>query len=356
MKELEVVKFIKSNKDWVEKLSKAPYCIEIKADNDYILLKYRLTDNPDFSLRIVQECRGLILRKVDFKPVCIPFFKFGNYGESYVPKIDWESAVIQEKIDGSLIKLWYDNNDWHISTNGTINAYEAEIGTGIEYSNFGDLFMAAFVKTNVEFCNLNKDCTYMFELVSPFNMQVVNYENIDIYHIGTRNNLTLEENNDYIGIQKPTVYEIGKTLQEVIEQANKFGIEKEGFVVVDKFWNRIKIKSEDYVKAHYLNNGNNISDKKILEVILSGEEQEFLNYVPKYEERLNEIKAKLDMLISSMDAEFKELKKNIAMIINGDRKYLHKAYLFSRVSKNLPAIEFLKNMSVDNVYKLILKG
>ena len=42
-------------------------------------------------------------------------------------KLIGKVQLYKKKIDGSLIKLWYDNNDWHISTNGTINAYEAEV-------------------------------------------------------------------------------------------------------------------------------------------------------------------------------------------------------------------------------------
>ena len=34
------------------------------------------------------------------------FFKFFNYGED-VDTVDWQTASVQEKVDGSLIKYFY---------------------------------------------------------------------------------------------------------------------------------------------------------------------------------------------------------------------------------------------------------
>ena len=63
------------------------------------MLKYSQIDS-DFNLRIVRECRGLILDEDTLEVVCHPFDKFGNYGESYCPEIDWKSCYVTEKIDG----------------------------------------------------------------------------------------------------------------------------------------------------------------------------------------------------------------------------------------------------------------
>ena len=50
--------------------------------------------------------------------------------------------------------------------------------------------------------NLNLQNTYMFELVSPYNRIVVPHESIDLYNIGTRDNVTLHELEVDIGIKK----------------------------------------------------------------------------------------------------------------------------------------------------------
>ncbi|MDR1158299.1 MAG: hypothetical protein LBK75_08390 [Oscillospiraceae bacterium] len=71
--------------------------VKTKRDGGFVLLRYDQI-RSDFMQPLVRECRGVILDESDeYRPVCVPFFKFGNYGESYVPDIDWSSAVVQEE-------------------------------------------------------------------------------------------------------------------------------------------------------------------------------------------------------------------------------------------------------------------
>ena len=70
---LKLLDFIKQNKEnWKEALQKPPYSLIVKEDDDYILLKYNQLES-DLSNSIVQECRGIILRKSDLKVVFFPF-------------------------------------------------------------------------------------------------------------------------------------------------------------------------------------------------------------------------------------------------------------------------------------------
>ena len=98
------------------------------------------------------------------------------------------AASVQEKVDGSLIKFWYDNG-WHISTNGTIDAFKANLNN-VKYQNFGQLVLAAihnvFTDEHDFFNMLDPKCTYMFELVSPYNRVVIPYEETKLYFLGMR--------------------------------------------------------------------------------------------------------------------------------------------------------------------------
>ena len=126
---LNILEFIRQNDDWESKLSVSPYYIKTKRSGQFVLLKYDQI-RSDFNIPIVRECRGIILDESDgYKPVCVPFYKFGNIGESYVPDIDWGSAQVQEKLDGSLIKLWHHKGTWHVSSNGEIDAHNAGISS-----------------------------------------------------------------------------------------------------------------------------------------------------------------------------------------------------------------------------------
>ena len=186
---MKIVDFIKEHENWEDILTREPYKLKIVRDNGFILFKYD-TVYSDFSLDIVKEARGVILKEDTLEIVCYPFTKFFNVDEENADKIDWDSAIVQEKIDGSLIKVWFCDRRWRISTNGMIDAFKAPLSTDVFCKTFGELFMETF--DTDYFSVMDKDYTYMFELVSPYNRIVVPYETIDIYHIGTRNNKTGE--------------------------------------------------------------------------------------------------------------------------------------------------------------------
>ena len=99
---MELLNFINQHEDWKELLQEAPYFLEVKEDEGYVLLKYNQIKS-DFSQPIVQQARGIIVKYLHdcgfWKIVCWPFDKFFNYGESYAASIDWSSARVQEKID-----------------------------------------------------------------------------------------------------------------------------------------------------------------------------------------------------------------------------------------------------------------
>jgi len=307
---LKLIEYIKNNQDWEEKLSAEPFCLSMKRKDGFIMFSYSQIDS-DFHNEIVRECRGIILHEETLTPVCVPFYKFGNYGEGYADLIDWNSAVVQEKVDGSLIKMWNYNGYWHVSTNGTIDARDAELPSDIsEYHNFYALFLQAVANCNFNISLPNKDCTYMFELTSPFNRVVVPYTGIEIRHLGTRNNITLEEINVDVGIQKPKTYNL-HSLEDCIKMAENLPFSDEGYVVVDKDWHRNKIKSPAYVAAHHLKNNGIITKARIITLIKLNEHKEFLVYYPEFTESFEEVENKINAFIQEMDALLTYENKNI---------------------------------------------
>jgi len=239
----------------------------------------------------------------------VPFYKFGNYGESYADNIDWTTAKVEEKIDGSLIKVWNYGGKWIISTNGTIFAHKANIGsdsdnaneikTETTYNNFGDLFEEAAVKAGLVLNLLNPQYTYMFELVSPYNRVVVPYESIDLYHIGTRDNISLKELEIDIGIKKPKIYQCNN-LNDLIEMASKLRYCEEGYVVKDANYRRIKVKSPAYVAISNLISG--LNEKRLLELLRKNEAGEFLTYFPEYKPYIDDLKNKIDCFAEYLES------------------------------------------------------
>ena len=287
---MELLKFINQHDNWKELLQGAPYFLEVKEDEGYVLLKYNQIKS-DFSQPIVQQARGIIVKySYDcglWKIVCRGFDKFFNYGEPYAADIDWSSARVQEKIDGSIMKVWYDDGAWRLSTNGSINAYQTELNVNevlkinCPYSTFGDLFDHAVNRGDIPFSAMNPNYTYMFELVSPYNKIVISYPQTMLTHIGTRNSITGEELNVDIGIVKPKEYPIN-SLQSCIAAANELPSDAEGYVVVDGNYNRIKVKNPIYLRLHRMISNNQITTKDIVHIICENEQEEFLTYFPEY--------------------------------------------------------------------------
>ena len=113
-----LLKYINENPlDWKNKI-RIDFKIHVKEERGYVLLIY--DSKADFNNPIVQECRGIILDDEN-QIVCCPFYKFGNFYEKYVPDIDWNSARVEEKLDGSIVKFWYDKGKWNTSSNTQID-------------------------------------------------------------------------------------------------------------------------------------------------------------------------------------------------------------------------------------------
>ena len=190
-------------------------------------------------------------------------------------------------IHNSIIKLYFYDNKWNIATNGTINAFKAGLNPltivkgGID--NYGSLFLEAVKNANLDFAKLDAKYTYIFELVSPYNRNVIPYANTEIYHIGTRDMQTGFEVNKDIGVKKPKEYSFN-SLDDVIAAAQKLPFSEEGYVVVDKKFQRVKVKSPAYLMVHHLRDNGNINIDKIVGLIRKNEQSEFLSYFPEYKE------------------------------------------------------------------------
>ena len=155
---LKIQEFIQANDNWEQLLAAAPYNLKISWDDDFVLFKYNQIES-DFSQDICKEARGLILDSQDnFKVVRMAFSKFFNLGEAFAAQIDWDTAVSNEKMDGSLMSVWYARGKWHLSTNGTIDAFKAPLSGVGPYKSFGELFESVLpLSFSLESLPLNLD-------------------------------------------------------------------------------------------------------------------------------------------------------------------------------------------------------
>lgn len=255
-----ICNFIKSNGTlWKERLKELYPEIIVKEQFPLAIFNYGI--GARFYDPLVKEARGIIINQETCEVVCFPFQKFGKFDESYADSIDWTSAKVQEKIDGSIIKLWYNRltNEWQFSSNSMINAKDAHIHDDTSTSLLDIVILAENYK-DIKFDTLDKDLTYIFELTSPYNTVVLHHATSMLHHIGTRNNVTGNEMCVNIGIEKPKEFPLctlGQCLSAIsqicysMDDSGKIsGLVSEGFVVVDKYFHRVKIKSPIYMMLH----------------------------------------------------------------------------------------------------------
>lgn len=296
--ELKIVDFIKTHSNWEELLTSSPYNLTIKRDGKLILFKYNQI-NSDFNEEICCEARGLILEEGTWKVIRMAFKKFFNLGESHAAKIDWNTAVATEKIDGSIISVFYYDGKWRIATNSTIDAFKAELNGVGPYKTFGELFESVLPLST--FANYHKRRCWTFELVSPYNKIVIGYPKTKVYLLSVRNMDTLEELDldavemiaDANGIAVPQRYDLNNEAdyRQLVEQMPEG---HEGVVVRDQYNERVKIKTLLYFQLHKAKNNGVITLDRIVDLIRANDHHEFLSYFPEYTDVFNYVKQQVD--------------------------------------------------------------
>ena len=379
-KELEVLKLINQNRNWEEILSSSPYNIIIKKKGQFTLLKYNQLES-DLTNNIVQECRGLIIKPdwfnltsnppiPQYKIASMRFTKFFNYGQEEAAKLEFPCEA-SEKIDGSLIGVWYDNDTgWHVSTSGNVDAEDAPISVG-DYQSYRDLFDSVW--EDEFFDGLSKDCTYMFELVSPYTKIIVPYKETKLYLLAIRNNITLKEFDrsylsiiaeqlfrDKITVPKSYICNNIKEIQKAVDKLTENDENYEGFVLCDKNFNRVKLKSPFYTELFFMRGDGIFTNKKILNLILNEQDDDILAYFPEYKEQFDRVRRGLSKMIQNMKngisttEKWKELNKKDFSANIKDFKYkdfLFKAYDYQIWNKTEDEYaQFIKSY-IDRLYE-----
>jgi len=345
--------------DWKEILKEKPYAFKVIEKDDLVLFKYNQIDS-DFNIPLVQEARGIVFDKSDWSVIKHPFHKFFNYGESNAAVIDWGSASIQEKIDGSLIACYFYKNEWMISTNGTIDARDASLQFPVQLNkkkkinSFYDLVVYTLEQMFGRdyifgvFQNIDKKSTHLFEIATPINRIVVPYKDFKIYYLCSKVNSTGIEYYSKPLLDRfpiPKVYSFN-SLEDCVKAAKELQYDSEGYVIVDKNWNRIKIKSPAYIAAHHLRGEDVVTDKKLLNLILANEGNEFLTYFPEFKDAYNNLYNRLLQLKTRMGADAKKLeemqkgnksRKEIALWAN--KECVIPAFIFQLLDKKIENID-----------------
>jgi hypothetical protein len=154
--------------------------------------------------------------------------------------------------------LYYFDNRWQVASSGLPDAGGKVTMLDTNWKDnatstttYAELFWKVWNQVGYKLPNSTQRC-YMFELVTNMNTIIVRYLEEMIVCIGCRdmetlNELEAEEVAKENGWRSPKSFKI-QTLTEALEAARALSpVESEGFVVQDATFNRVKIKSPQYV-------------------------------------------------------------------------------------------------------------
>lgn len=260
--------------------------------------------------------RGLILDVVAKEVVATPFPKFFNYQElSRLPEniqktinvSDFISGPFEifEKLDGSLIIIFYYNGQWKCATKGSLSS--AQVHWAQKWLDSKDL------------SELIPGVTYLAEAIYPENRIVVHY--------GEKQGLVLLAAYDALGLEYSTerlfasaiklgwyIAEIHlyNSIYELLLKSGELSSNEEGWIVrASSSGQRLEIKGSEYCRVHRLISGltplamwKSMRDMEDLDLLRRSLPEEFWtdfdNIVELLRESLRQLLSRIDVLGESL--------------------------------------------------------
>jgi T4 RnlA family RNA ligase len=281
------------------------------------VLNYDQIESPK-THPVVMEARALILDG-GANVVARAFDRFFNYGEVPEASADFDIATSYclEKADGSLIRVYWcpPTGRWEIATRSTAFAEAAHPMGG----TFRDWVLRAFALTETQFQDAMQACadagwTYVMEYIGPENRVVTQYQTSEMVMLSVRNNASGEWLDFALvgnivaalrahgsNVRLVRVYDLGNW-EDILRCSKELnGRDGEGFVVWDYVHDlRVKIKSPGYLAIHGSNANGQLSLKRIYELVLLNEHDEYLTYFesdrPFFQPAIEEVRTFLERM------------------------------------------------------------
>lgn len=298
---------LKNDKEWFD-----THAITVGDKGPYWILNYSQSEKNDYN-RLV---RGMVVAKppLNFNgdPLTLirsfPFIRFFNHGESQASPINFANSEMLEKLDGTMVGIFFPHKDPsrpEFHTRRMVSTHEDDMEKSITtFDGKTDKFLPA-IKNFVDKLHFNESdvyFTYVFEFLHEISYVVTKYKpsQYGLYLLGARNigthkELTedkLDEVAKRINAFRPRRWNAVANHSEI---ASMFKIASadtpdfEGFVFRDKHnGSRVKVKDPAYVEKHHLIDSS--SYKRLIPLVLKGEEGEIVAYFPHVKEKIEKFK------------------------------------------------------------------
>lgn len=324
---------------------------------------------------ITDQCRGMVVRRTDFNeksstrgPIDLaealrkdapwrhvvmprlevlawPMCRFYNFGDGHVAQLDWNDPRLRvyEKVDGTCIITYWDplHGAWHCATRSVPEADLPIRGDSLEIGDmtFAQLFLKALVATREEVSgkpvdwpvdgpdkvvHLNKEVTYVFELVSRHNQVVVDYPDPRVYllaarHLPTGCEIPIEEIR-MEHVRRPRTWPLRDAVSVGAFVNAAAPVELEGAVACvpnGPSFDRMKIKNLGYVLAHRSKDTVTASPRNALEAIITERIDDVVPLVPKeVGDKMLQMQAAYAQLCKDIDSNF----ARFSALAAGERK------------------------------------
>lgn len=262
--------------------------------------------------------RGLILDIQNKKVVCLSIPKFFNCFEvsnANIPNIPFS---VYTKYDGSCLFVWY-NGEWNTSTRGSFSSEQAN-------------WAKEYLLKNINYNNLNKNYTYVCEVIYPENRIVIPYKFSGLVLLVAYDNISGKEINHSdllplkdLGFMIAEKHDFN-SIDDIVKICETLPANEEGFVVRFEDGYRLKIKGESYLAVHRLIS--NITPIHVWECLLNCENMDSIRLqLPE------ELRFDFDSLVKILNDKF-NLILNVLSKSHEGTKHLSDKELGLKIKNN----------------------
>ena len=231
----------------------------------------------------------------------------------FMENVKYDDIVVEDFVEGTMINLFYYNDEWMCATKGTIGA-KCKFFKDYQ-KTYRILFLEAMEASNLEFNMLNKSYCYSFVLQHPENRIVVPFseKRLVLMNLYKCDNMKVEEVNmelafpGYSGLTDngPKVYlprdinEMyknyeGKNYNDLYNYFTSLNLDYKIMGVVLKHGNfRTKIWNPNYLKVKHLRGNNPKIQFQYYNLLKDKKLKEFLYYYPEYKKLFDTYKMDL---------------------------------------------------------------
>lgn len=187
-----MLSFIEERKDtFVNDLSSQPYCVNVKHDTDsgLYITKHCYASLIDSS--VVKDCNGTIITEsgdiacyTGYSPILTTMSHFDGVQSALFPNYS-----CTEMIDGTVIRLFFHNDEWNVATRNHTDAGKCRWNSTRTFRELWNECLEKYEDFHTDL--LDTSMTYMFVIQHPDNEQIIKVETPVIYLIDVYDNTTL---------------------------------------------------------------------------------------------------------------------------------------------------------------------